>query len=235
MKKPKAILFDFGDTILHENKFEPENGNQFLYSIIDDKKGIKYEQILDRIKKLNAEIYPQKNEKHFEVSWIAFNRLIFDYFNLSIPISHEEGEFEFWKRSYEWEPAPNIQKTLEALKQMEIKIGIVSNIAFSGKTLEYELKKHDLLNYFDFVIASSDYGFRKPHPFIFNLAISRLNTFPNETWFIGDNIECDINGSKKVGMKALQYIGKNREIILPDNKVLQNWDELIKFLMKIEK
>ena len=99
MRKPSAILFDFGDTVLHEVKFDPQKGNEYLFSIIEDKKGVPYEGVLECIKKLNEDIYPKKDAANFEISWVAFNKLVFEFFGLSLPISHEKAEFEFWKRS----------------------------------------------------------------------------------------------------------------------------------------
>ncbi len=230
MKKPKGILFDLGDTILHELRYEPQKGNQYLFSIIDDKKGVRYERVLDRIGQLNEEIEPKKNTACFEFSWIAFNKLVFEYFNLSLPISHEEAELEFWKKSGNWVPAPKIRETLEFICQMNIPIGIVSNSVFSGKMLENELKRHNLLHYFRFVMASSDYGLRKPHPFLFELAASKLNAATSEVWFVGDTIECDIEGSRKTGMTPFHYIGKIKESPLPQTEVIRNWDELITML-----
>lgn len=206
MKTPKAILFDFGDTVLHEMKFEPEKGNLFLFSIIKDTKKVKYENLLEQIIKLNEEIYSKENAGHFEVSWIAFNKLIFEYFDLILPISHEEAELEFWKRSYNWTAAPKILEVLDFAKHLNVPMGIVSNAAFSGKTLEWELEKQGLRHYFKFVMSSSDYGLRKPHPYLFKLAASKIGAFPNEIWFIGDNIGWDVEGSRNVGMTPFHYI-----------------------------
>lgn len=233
MKKPKALLFDLGDTILHGGKFEPEKGNAYLFSIIKDKKGVTHDEILAQVKNLNEDITPKKEASGIEVSWAAFNRMVFERFDLSLPISDAEAELEFWKRSEQWSPAPGVKEMLDRTARMGIPAGIISNAAFSGRTLSWELEKHGLLNYFKFVIASSDYGVRKPNPLLFTLAAAKIGASPEDIWFSGDNIECDIFGSRRVGMTPFYYIGRTGRAAPYEGNVIRNWAEMIEKLSQI--
>jgi len=134
---------------------------------------------------LNDEIYRRKDITHFEVSWVSFNKLIFDYYDIMLPMTHEDAELEFLKKADNWELAPGIERVLELLAEWQIPIGIVSNTAFSCKTIKWELEQKGILSYFQFVITSSDIGIRKPHPFItkclsVELMIGRPGCQPNE-------------------------------------------------------
>ena len=230
MNKPKAILFDFGNTLLHEVNFDPEKGNEFLFSIIKDRKGVDYSSLLEHINKLNKDLLPKKDVSSFEVSWVAFNKMFFEYFDLMLPISHEEAELEFWERSESWELAPGIKNVLDYIKELNIPMAVVSNSAFSGKMLEYELEKQGIRKHFEFIMASSDYGLRKPHPYLFELAASKIKAFTNDIWFIGDSIEKDVMGSRNVGMTSFHYIGKKKQTSLPMDEVINCWENFIPLL-----
>jgi putative hydrolase of the HAD superfamily len=128
------------------------------------------------------------------------------------------------------QPAPCIVEVLEYLKIKNIPVGIISNSAFTGKILEEELKKHGLRKYFKFLISSADYGLKKPHPFLFELAVSKIGIEPDNIWFIGDNIICDVEGSKNAGMIPFHYIGKSKKCEIPKEQTIENWTNLITIL-----
>ena len=227
MKTPGAILFDLGDTVLHDIGYEPEKGNYQLFSSIQNKREIQYEAIIKYVKKLNSDILPRINSSFIEFSWISFSRLLYENFRLELPCTYEKAEKKFWKLSIHMEPAPRISETLEYLQKRNIPTGVVSNSAFSGKILEEELEKHGLWKYFKFLISSADYGLRKPHPFLFELAASKMAFLPEDIWFIGNDVQCDVEGSRRAGMIPFHYIGKTGKSELPGEQTIKSWDELI--------
>jgi putative hydrolase of the HAD superfamily len=79
--------------------------------------------------------------------------------------------------------------------------GILSN----GQRVfsELELKYFGLYDKFQFVIFSSDFGYKKPDPRIFLGAAKRLSLDPESILCIGDNFDNDIIPAAKLGMKAL--------------------------------
>ena len=58
---------------------------------------------------------------------------------------------------------------------------------------------------FEFVIASSDYGVRKPDPLIFRAALSKAGLSPEEVWFCGDQIDADVFGAQAAGIFPVWY------------------------------
>ncbi|HEX3044622.1 MAG TPA: HAD family hydrolase, partial [Bacillota bacterium] len=60
---------------------------------------------------------------------------------------------------------------------------------------------------FEFIIASSEYVFRKPHKRIFELALQKANLKPCEVWYCGDNAVCDVDGAADCGIFAVWYKG----------------------------
>jgi putative hydrolase of the HAD superfamily len=94
---------------------------------------------------------------------------------------------------------PQSIRILQALSGYPL--GIVSN----GQRVfsELELRHLGLHNYFKFIIFSSDFGYQKPDPRIFLAGIQQLGLRPEETLYIGDSYENDINPSRNLGMKAM--------------------------------
>ena len=228
MKTPKAIIFDYHNTILHETSFTPSYGTHYLFSCAKNNNGITYEEFIKRIRGQNSDLFQRRDSSYLEYPFIHSFRLLFEYFQLELPYSFQEAERKFWELSEHLQPAHSVSEMLEYLNTKNITAGIVSNSTFSGELLEAELEKYGLRKYFKFLIASADYGIRKPHPFIFELAISKMGSPVEDIWSIGDNIECDIKGSQNVGMTAFHYIGKSKKRELTEEQTIKSWEDFIK-------
>ena len=70
----------------------------------------------------------------------------------------------------------------------------------------------NIYHYFDKVITSESVGVKKPNPKVFTYALNLAKADKENSIMIGDNIEADINGALKVGMKAIHCNFEN-EII----------------------
>jgi putative hydrolase of the HAD superfamily len=61
----------------------------------------------------------------------------------------------------------------------------------------------NIYHYFDTIITSESVGVKKPNPKVFNYALKQANAKKEHSIMIGDNVEADIRGALKVGMKAI--------------------------------
>lgn len=68
-----------------------------------------------------------------------------------------------------------------------------------------KLKNCDLAKYFTHVFTSETIGFNKPHPKIFQWAMTSVNAKKQECLMIGDDIEVDILGAKNCGMDQVFF------------------------------
>jgi len=97
---------------------------------------------------------------------------------------------------------PNTHQVLSQLKE-KYQLHIITN---GFKEVQYtKLEKSNLMQYFEVVVCSEETGKKKPHKDVFNLALSRAKTLPEESLMIGDNLEADIIGANKVGMKTVWF------------------------------
>lgn len=96
---------------------------------------------------------------------------------------------------------PGALELIRALRATGAKVMLLSN---SQRTYaEAELRVLNLMYEFDDIFISSDYGCRKPDPTFFSAPLKKHNLNPAECLMIGNNLENDIVGAKKVGMDAL--------------------------------
>jgi FMN phosphatase YigB (HAD superfamily) len=73
------------------------------------------------------------------------------------------------------------------------------------------LRKFDIAKYFDAIVVSGILVWRKPSARIFREALQALDVKAEETVFVGDSLIADIEGAKKVGMKTVLVIEKDKK------------------------
>ena len=232
MNKPQAILFDFVNTLVHNVKFDPLAGNTRLLEYVVDSDGISPEEITAEAKRLDKEVAVESNSM-IEFTNHQFNRLLFDRLGITLREPIEVIELEFWKGCVLFTPEPGIADILAALATQNVRMGVVSNHPSSGAILSWELQQHNLLDYFEFVIASADYGIRKPHSVIFTSAAMRLGIEPSEIWYVGDSLENDMVGAKQCDMSAVWYNKRQQERgdISVDAEV-RSWKEFLELTQR---
>src|SRR2546422_7811566 len=97
-------------------------------------------------------------------------------------------------------PYPQVQETLDLLRS-HYRLAVVSD-AQSAYAVP-ELRSVELLDFFDPIIVSGDYGYRKPDARLFQKALDALHLHPEQALFIGNDFYHDIFGAQQVGMKAI--------------------------------
>ena len=115
---------------------------------------------------------------------------------------------------------PFVKDALDELVS-SYKLGLVSD-AQTCYALP-EIRAVGLTDYFDPVIISVDYGFRKPDPRLFLKAMEKMSITPQEAVFVGNDIYRDIYGAGMVGMMTILFDSKQgtetSEDITPDYTV----------------
>jgi FMN phosphatase YigB (HAD superfamily) len=72
------------------------------------------------------------------------------------------------------------------------------------------LERHGLLPCFTAVSFSDEIGVRKPDAEIFRRTLAKLGSAPGETAHVGDNPIADVEGSRRVGLRAVHYTAGRR-------------------------
>ncbi len=97
-----------------------------------------------------------------------------------------------------------VPATLQMFRDAGLKLGIVTNAFQPMKLRDIEITQHGIIEHFpDCRFSAADVGHLKPHPTIFKTALDCIGTEPAETVFVGDNLNADIVGAQRVGMKGI--------------------------------
>jgi putative hydrolase of the HAD superfamily len=88
-----------------------------------------------------------------------------------------------------------------------------------------EMRAVGIESYFDPIIISGDFGFRKPDKRLFEAALSELRLAPENVIFVGNDMYRDIFGARQVGMKTVFFSSnqgrKEMEGVNPDYIIYQ--------------
>lgn len=76
---------------------------------------------------------------------------------------------------------------------------VVSNF---DRRLIAVLSELGIIDYFDAVVISDDYGFRKPHRALFSVALEKLQITAKKVLHVGDDPICDWQGAEAAGCQA---------------------------------
>ena len=210
MHRPAGVIFDLGETILHQKSVSFVAGSERLLEFAEGAPDLTAEEIQFVADEINEEIQRIRDESMIEFGCQSFQRFLYESLGISFSISFQEMEREFWNAAIQYSPSEGIFDVLDLLDRHQIKTGILSNSSFSGVVLEEELAKHDLAHRFSFLISSNDYGFRKPHKRLFGLAVRKMNLEPQDIWFVGDKLEYDIRGVIDYGLYPVWYNPENK-------------------------
>lgn len=109
---------------------------------------------------------------------------------------------------------PDSLPVLKEMKREGHPLAVVSD-AQKVFSLE-EVKILGLDGFFNHIILSTHFGFKKPDPRLFSIACALLEVPPTETVYIGDNLKRDVKGAKRIGMQVIlvdrNEKDKNQEI-----------------------
>jgi HAD superfamily hydrolase (TIGR01509 family) len=110
-----------------------------------------------------------------------------------------------------WLPAHSVlasaQALLEALRGRGLKTGVVANAwPDPGRVLRSDAEAFGLAGLLDVMVLSDDVGVRKPAAEMFLRACRALEIEPEDTMFVGDSLEADVQGAANVGMTTVQAL-----------------------------
>ena len=78
-----------------------------------------------------------------------------------------------------------------------------------------KLNNSGIKKYFNTITTSEEVGLKKPHPAVFQTALSKASAIPHKSIMIGDSFEADIVGAENAGMHTLFFNYRNEEVAPP--------------------
>lgn len=246
MKKPEMIIFDYGHTLLYEPNHNTSNGNRAIYDYISkNPHDISFEEFDKTVTEIFGKIKKARGDA-LEIHEHAFLKLAYEYMDIELSVTLDEAEKIIWNGISKGAIMPYADKMLNYLDSVGIRTGVISNLCFSGNALKERLDRLLSDNKFQFVLASSDYVFKKPDSTMFEIALQREGLTADKVWYCGDSIVADVYGAHGVGIFPVFYEGKINDEINPlakwnegleidfDYLHIHDWRELIAILENIK-
>ncbi len=115
-------------------------------------------------------------------------------------------------------PRPGVVETLRALRERGQLVGLITVCTQDVETLWDE---SELAGLFDAEIFSSRIGMSKPDPRIYLACCEALGVQPHEAVFVGDGANDELDGARRVGMKAILIHRPGEGPLWPE---LGDWD-----------
>lgn len=94
----------------------------------------------------------------------------------------------------------DVTPVLETLATRGHRVGLISNSHRCLASFQQHFELHGLVAA---ALSSSEHGYLKPHPSIFEAALRLLSVGPEEAVMVGDSLAHDIEGARRVGMRGV--------------------------------
>lgn len=121
---------------------------------------------------------------------------------------------------------PEVHNVLDKLYTM-YPLGIVTDAQTAYASPE--LNQCGLAKYFNPIIISGDYGFRKPNSRLFKMAIDHFQVDPANMIFVGNDMYHDVTGAKQAGMKSIYFasgIGETKSSGYEPDYIVRQFSEI---------
>lgn len=234
-EKPRFAIFDYGETLAHEDDFLAECGFEaMLTHTVKNPHAYTAHSLAEIFADTFQRLRRSVLSVGMEVPHIPRMRYLAELCDLEFDLGESDMEKIFWDGAAPASPTPDMALLLERMRKNGIGTGVVSNIGFSGATLQRRLCEIYPEHRFDFVISSCDYLLLKPNPRLFQLALKKTGHAPSDVWFFGDNRYADIAGAAACGIFPVYYdcdlgcaFRSNPEVEkMPECLTVRRWDEL---------
>jgi putative hydrolase of the HAD superfamily len=205
----QAILFDLGDTLMYSpNPWPPvfeQAGQALAHRLYEQGIEISTKTFPGEFRRC-LDSYYEERERHLnETSTMtALNGLLArqGYPNTSDEARRNALDAFYAVTQKNWFLEEDAIATLSQLQEYGYRLGIVSN-AGDNRDVFQLVEKFGIERYFDFVLTSAACSYRKPHPRIYEIALSHWGYVPDQAAMVGDRLDADINGSQLLGMYGI--------------------------------
>jgi HAD superfamily hydrolase (TIGR01662 family) len=132
--------------------------------------------------------------------------------------------YDEWSACHHFELYDDVPDVLRVLHGAGMTIGLISNTQRSLTDFQSHFALEGLISV---TVSSFDHGYLKPHPSIFEEALRRAGAAPHEAVMVGDSPIHDIDGARRLGMRAILVSRRGRVIDgPPDVPVIRSLREL---------
>ena len=202
----RAILFDFGGTLMYGRRswapIVAKADDALTNHLRSQGLEVSLNTFSAEFRKRLDEYFKQREQDLLETTYtFVLRELLKDkgYTDLSSDFLRDALNALFSVTQENWALEEDAIPTLEILREKGYNLGIVSN-AGDNTDVQQLAQGFGITKYFDFILTSAACSYRKPHPRIFELALSNWYCLPSEAVMIGDNLDADVRGAQESGL-----------------------------------
>ncbi len=226
MRTIEAVTFDFGGTLAHGN-LDKESYKNALFRYL---RSLGFSGGNSQLRKARNGMLERLSKAQKRNRELRFEDLYQGLlFNLGIHPTQKHLDYiqQLYFRFFKIEIVPGAKEMLARLSK-RYKLAIISNATSNASRVT--LEKNGLDQYFDSIVISRDLGIRKPDPEIFKFTLTSLNTENKNAVHVGDSLQHDVQGAKKVGMQTVWIKGDNEAPEIHPDFVLPKVTDVISIL-----
>ena len=108
--------------------------------------------------------------------------------------------YDEWAACQHFHMYDDVPGVLRELAARGVKVGLISNSHRSLAAFEQHFELQGLIAG---ALSSAEHGYMKPHPSIFEAALTLLGVSASQSVMVGDSFEHDIEGARRVGMRGV--------------------------------
>jgi HAD superfamily hydrolase (TIGR01662 family) len=204
----RALLFDLGGTLMHARQPWPAVTSQADRALVLSlrSQGLDIaDEFATEFRARLEDYYGQRSKTLFETTYRSvLGELLAEknYPSLAESIPRSALDALFGVTHENWALEEDAVLTLKMLESAGYRMGIVSNAGDEKDVLEL-VERFEIGPYFDFVLTSATCSYRKPHPRIFEVALSHWGFPAREAVMIGDTLDADIAGGANAGLYTI--------------------------------
>ncbi len=242
MTKPEMIIFDYGNTLMFEGELDAQKGTEAVMSLVSKNPGgLDSGEFALSMMMTFAAIEKTAGKSGIDIPGAQIIKIVAERLGVEFGVPHEEVEEAFWENASPGTLMPGIGELLKLIKSKNIRSAVISNLPFSGGTLGRRISKNIPENNFEFIMTSSDYIYKKPNSFIYEIALKKAGLPSDKVWYCGDSVNADVKGSHAVGIFPVLYdspiIGQPRKKADIDAEFeflhINEWSEMIEVLERL--
>ena len=233
---PKGIMFDLDDTITTFDSIVVPTWKKICniyanrYHMLDE------EELFKNIRETANWFWSDKNRHkegrlNIENTRRKILEITFKKMEISdTSLAHEIADMYSKKRVEAIDFFPGAEDTLKYLNEQNVALALVTN--GQSQKQRAKIKRFRLERFFSSILIEGELGYGKPNEAVYLRALDELNLRPESVWFVGDNLEWDVEGPQKLGIFGIWNDYGKRGLppsskIIPD-RIITNISELVK-------
>ncbi|HEX2089060.1 MAG TPA: HAD family hydrolase [Actinomycetota bacterium] len=233
----RGILFDFGHTLVDFQRTQEalHAAYEQIRARIEAVAYMEVPELLDLVERVAGGVdrlveqsYEERRLQELDQAQLLRDSFATIGFDLPDDVLEHIVHLDHSAYSNSLTVTPDVMSTLEDLHARGYRMGLVSNLSLRPALVRQDLDRLGLARFLEATVFSSEIGYRKPDPRIFQTALERLESDPAETVFVGDRLLDDISGARAVGMRGVQtrqFRQEENPEVVPDG-VIEHLKEL---------